>query len=103
MEYVEVIFDSEEIISVIPLAVKSPIVNWKSYCKGDMGYYEIHRVDGSYKTYIYFSEMLNDFDRKDLIVLYRLFNENLEKSSQSRVDRMETLCFLWGSLFDAGR
>ncbi|GJT08913.1 hypothetical protein Tco_0843375 [Tanacetum coccineum] len=33
MEYVEVISDSKEIISVIPLAVKSPIVNWKSYCK----------------------------------------------------------------------
>ncbi|GJZ54637.1 putative ribonuclease H-like domain-containing protein [Tanacetum coccineum] len=78
MEYVEVISDSEEIISVIPLAVKSPIVNWKSYCKGDVGYYEIHRADGSYKTYIYFSEMLNDFDREDLIVLYRLFNENQE-------------------------
>ncbi|GJR82141.1 hypothetical protein Tco_0152926 [Tanacetum coccineum] len=75
MGYVEVISDSEEIISVIPLAVKSPIVNWKSYCKGDVGYYEIHRADGSYKTYIYFSEMLNDFDREDLIILSRLFNE----------------------------
>nr|GEW88650.1 putative ribonuclease H-like domain-containing protein [Tanacetum cinerariifolium] len=50
-------------------------VNWKSYCKGDVGYYEIHRADGSYKTYIFFSEMLNYFDREDLIVLYRLFNE----------------------------
>ncbi|GJU61599.1 hypothetical protein Tco_1243434 [Tanacetum coccineum] len=49
---------------------------WKSYCKGDVGYYEIHRADGSYKTYIFFSEMLNDFDREDLIVLYRLLNEN---------------------------
>ncbi|GJQ95137.1 hypothetical protein Tco_0006276 [Tanacetum coccineum] len=44
MEYVEVISDSEEVISVTPLAVKSPI-------------------------------MLNDLDREDLIVLYRLFNE----------------------------
>ncbi|GJY53893.1 hypothetical protein Tco_0445557 [Tanacetum coccineum] len=50
-------------------------VNWKSYCKGDVGYYEIHRANGIYKTYIYFSEMLNDFDKEDLIVLYRLFNE----------------------------
>nr|GEZ60444.1 hypothetical protein [Tanacetum cinerariifolium] len=75
MEYVEVIFDSEEVINVIPLAVKSPIVSWKSYCKGDVGYYEIHRADGSYKTYIFFSEMLNDFDREYLIVLYRLSNE----------------------------
>ncbi|GJR73923.1 putative ribonuclease H-like domain-containing protein [Tanacetum coccineum] len=75
MEYVEVISDSEEVISVTPLAVKSPIVGWKSYCKEDVGYYEIHKADGSYKTYIFFSQMLNDFDREDLIVLYRLFNE----------------------------
>nr|GFB73323.1 hypothetical protein [Tanacetum cinerariifolium] len=76
MEYVEVIFDSEEVINVILLAVKSPIVNWKSYCKGDVGYYEIHMVDGSCKTYVFFKEMLNDFDREDLIVFYRLFNKN---------------------------
>ncbi|GJX42701.1 hypothetical protein Tco_0257691 [Tanacetum coccineum] len=75
MKYVEVIFDSKKVINVIPLAVKSLIVSWKSYYKEDVGYYEIHRVDGSYKTYIFFSEMLNDFDREDLIVLYRLFNE----------------------------
>ncbi|GKE37254.1 hypothetical protein Tco_1460659 [Tanacetum coccineum] len=50
-EYVEVISNSEEVISVITLAVKSLIVSWKSYCKGDVGYYKIHRADGSYKTY----------------------------------------------------
>ncbi|GKB72031.1 hypothetical protein Tco_0933443 [Tanacetum coccineum] len=55
MEYVEVISDSEEVISVTPLAVKSPIVGWKSYCKEDVGYYEICRADGSYMTYIFFS------------------------------------------------
>ncbi|GJS85936.1 putative ribonuclease H-like domain-containing protein [Tanacetum coccineum] len=75
MEYVEVISDSEEVISVTQLAVKSPIVGWKSYCKEDVGNYEIDRADGSYKTYIFFSQMLYDFDRQDLIVLYRLFNE----------------------------
>ncbi|GJZ90730.1 hypothetical protein Tco_0662657 [Tanacetum coccineum] len=75
MEYVQVVSDSKEAINVIPLAVKSPIVSWKSYCKGDMGFYEIHKADGNYKTYKFFSEMLNDFDRDDLIVLYRLFNE----------------------------
>ncbi|GKE80686.1 hypothetical protein Tco_1550686, partial [Tanacetum coccineum] len=54
MKYVEVISNSEEVINVILLAVKSPIVSWKSYCKEDVGYYEIHRANGSYKTYILF-------------------------------------------------
>nr|GFA39731.1 hypothetical protein [Tanacetum cinerariifolium] len=93
IEYVEVIFDFEEVINVISLAVKSLIVNCKSYCKGDVGYYEIHRADGSYETYIFFSEMLNDFDREDLIVLYRLFNEKYA-STRPGFDNL----ILWGDM-----
>ncbi|GJW52804.1 hypothetical protein Tco_0096889 [Tanacetum coccineum] len=93
MEYVEVISDSKEVISVIPLAVKSSIVSWKSYCKEDVGYYEIHRADGSYKTYMFFSEMLNDFDREDLIVLYILFNEKYASTRPGFDDLM-----LWGDM-----
>ncbi|GKB15434.1 hypothetical protein Tco_0849357 [Tanacetum coccineum] len=76
--YVEVISDSEEIINVTPLAVKFPIVGWKSNCKEDVRYYEIHKADRSYKTYIFFSQMLNDFDKEDLIRFYRLFSESQE-------------------------
>ncbi|GJY29265.1 hypothetical protein Tco_0405032 [Tanacetum coccineum] len=92
-KYVKVISNSEEVISVIPLDVKSLIVSWKSYCKGDVGYYEIHRTDGSYKTYIFFSKMLNDFDREDLIVLYRLLNEKYASTRPGIDDLM-----LWGDL-----
>nr|GEY93003.1 hypothetical protein [Tanacetum cinerariifolium] len=93
MKYVEVISDSEEVINVIPLAVKSPIVNWKSYYKGDVGHYEIHKADKSCKTYIFFSEMLNDFDREDLIVLYRLFNKKYASTRPGFDDLM-----LWGDM-----
>ncbi|GJS47870.1 hypothetical protein Tco_0597991 [Tanacetum coccineum] len=93
MEYVEVISDSEKVISVTPLAVKSLIVSWKSYCKEDVGYYEIHKADGSYKTYMFFSEMLNDFDREDLIVLYILFNEKYASTRPGFDDLM-----LWGDM-----
>ncbi|GKF17814.1 hypothetical protein Tco_0062732, partial [Tanacetum coccineum] len=65
----------------------------KSYCKGDVGYYEIHRADESYKTYIFFSEMLNDFDREDLIVLYRILNEKYASTRPGFDDLM-----LWGDL-----
>ncbi|GKB05045.1 putative ribonuclease H-like domain-containing protein [Tanacetum coccineum] len=93
MEYVQVVSDSKEAINVIPLAVKSPIVSWKSYCKGDMRFYEIHRADGNYKTYKFFSEMLNDFDRDDLIMLYRLFNEKYASTRPGFDDLM-----LWGDM-----
>ncbi|GKA91161.1 hypothetical protein Tco_0813031 [Tanacetum coccineum] len=65
VEYVEVIYDSEE----------------------------IHRADGSYKTYMFFSEMLNDFDREDLIVLYKLFNEKYASTRPGFDDLM-----LWGDM-----
>ncbi|GKA33321.1 ribonuclease H-like domain-containing protein, partial [Tanacetum coccineum] len=84
---------SKQVEEEIKLAVKSPIVSWKSYCKGDVGYYEIHKTDGSYKTYIFFNEMLNDFDREDLIVLYRLFNEKYASTRPCFDDLM-----LWGDL-----
>ncbi|GJR99964.1 hypothetical protein Tco_0316473 [Tanacetum coccineum] len=93
MEYVQVVSNSEEAINVIPLAVKSPIVSWKSYCKGDMGFYEIHKADRNYKTYKFFSEMLNDFDRDDLIMIYRLFNEKYASTRPGFDDLM-----LWGDM-----
>ncbi|GJU71373.1 hypothetical protein Tco_1262778 [Tanacetum coccineum] len=93
MEYVEVIYDSEEVINVTPLDAKSPTISWKSYCKEDVGYYEIHMADESYKTYIFFSEMLSDFDREDLIVLYRLFNEKYASTRPGFDDLM-----LWGDM-----
>ncbi|GJR01279.1 hypothetical protein Tco_0524263 [Tanacetum coccineum] len=68
-------------------------IGWKSYCKEDVGYYEIHRADGSYKTYIFFSQMLNDFDREDLIMLYRLFNEKYASTRPGFDDLM-----LWGDM-----
>nr|GEW92765.1 putative ribonuclease H-like domain-containing protein [Tanacetum cinerariifolium] len=61
--------------------------------EGDVGYYEIHREDGSYKTYIFFSEMLNDFDSEDLIVLYKLFNEKYASTRPGFDDLM-----LWGDM-----
>ncbi|GKA17307.1 hypothetical protein Tco_0697144 [Tanacetum coccineum] len=93
MKYVVVISDSKEVINVIPLAVKSLIVSWTSYCKEDVGYYEIHRADGSYKPYIFFSEMLIDFDREDLIMLYILFNEKYASTRPGFDDLM-----LWGDM-----
>nr|GEY45418.1 hypothetical protein [Tanacetum cinerariifolium] len=92
MEYVDVIPDFEEVIKVIPLAVKSPIVNWKSYRKRDVGYYEIHRADGSYKTYIFLTEMLNDFDREDLIVLYILFNKKKKYAKLLAAEKIQADC-----------
>ncbi|GJT43805.1 putative ribonuclease H-like domain-containing protein [Tanacetum coccineum] len=69
MEHVEVISDSEEVINVTPLA------------------------DGSYKTYRVFWEMLKDFDRVDLLMLYRVFNEKYASTRPGFDDLL-----LWGDM-----
>ncbi|GJV55656.1 hypothetical protein Tco_1456661 [Tanacetum coccineum] len=60
-------------IDVESLATKYPIVDWKTHILNEnMMYYQIIRADGSSKNYKIFSEMLDDFDRQDVIDLHRI-------------------------------
>ncbi|GJX70634.1 putative ribonuclease H-like domain-containing protein [Tanacetum coccineum] len=70
----EIIPDEEEVeIDTIPLVVKSPsIVDWKIHKEGRKSYYQIIRADGKSQIYMFFSQMLKNFDRKDLEDLYKL-------------------------------
>ncbi|GJS76918.1 hypothetical protein Tco_0726799 [Tanacetum coccineum] len=51
------------------------------------------RADGSSKNYKIFSEMLDDFNRQDVIDLHRLVNERYETTSPEGYDLL-----LWGDL-----
>ncbi|GJQ91694.1 hypothetical protein Tco_0002833 [Tanacetum coccineum] len=60
-------------IDVESLATKYPIVDWKTrILTQNMMYYQIIKADGSSKNYKIFSEMLDDFDRQDVMDLHRL-------------------------------
>ncbi|GJZ75571.1 hypothetical protein Tco_0640036 [Tanacetum coccineum] len=64
-------------IDVESLATKYPIVEWKTHVLTEnMMYYQIIKVDGSSKNYKIFCEMLDDFDRQDVMDLYRLVQES---------------------------
>ncbi|GKE25277.1 hypothetical protein Tco_1436789, partial [Tanacetum coccineum] len=68
-------------IDVESLATKYQIVNWKTHILNEnMMYYQIIKADGSSKNYKIFSEMLDDFDRQDVMDLHRLtlFDPNEE-------------------------
>ncbi|GJS83969.1 hypothetical protein Tco_0750510 [Tanacetum coccineum] len=45
----------------------------------DMMCYQIIRVDGNSKNYKIFSEMLDDFDRQDVLDLHRLVQESVKE------------------------
>ncbi|GKC05734.1 hypothetical protein Tco_0997344 [Tanacetum coccineum] len=56
-------------------------------------YYQIIRADGSAKFYKIFSAMLDDFDKQDVLDLYRLVKERFETTIPKGYDRL-----LWGDL-----
>ncbi|GJS99467.1 hypothetical protein Tco_0820637 [Tanacetum coccineum] len=81
-------------IDVESLATKYPIIDRKTHILNEnMMYYQIIRADGSSKNYKIFSEMLDDFDKKDVIDLHRLVNERYEITSPEGYDLL-----LWGDL-----
>ncbi|GKA77862.1 hypothetical protein Tco_0784399 [Tanacetum coccineum] len=60
-------------VNIESLATKYPVVDWKTHILAeDKMYYQIIRADGSTKYYKIFSAMLDDFDRQDVLYLYRL-------------------------------
>ncbi|GJT65314.1 putative ribonuclease H-like domain-containing protein [Tanacetum coccineum] len=90
----EIVPRDDEAINVESLAIKYPIVDWKTHIlTEDKMYYEIIRADGSIKFYKKFTAMLDDFDRQDVLDLYRLVKEIFEITSPEGYDRL-----LWGDL-----
>nr|GEY46278.1 hypothetical protein [Tanacetum cinerariifolium] len=69
----KMMYEEEVAIDIIPLAAKSPrIVDWKIHKEGKKGYYQIARANGKSQMYMFFSQMLKSFDRKDLEDFYKL-------------------------------
>ncbi|GJZ07415.1 hypothetical protein Tco_0541208 [Tanacetum coccineum] len=90
----EIVPGDDSAVNIESLATKYPIVDWKTHILAeDIIYYQIIRADGSTKNYKIFSAMLDDFDRQDMLDLYRLVKERFETTSPEGYDRL-----LWGDL-----
>ncbi|GKD84595.1 hypothetical protein Tco_1355749 [Tanacetum coccineum] len=71
--------ENDVAVNVESLATKYPIVDWKTHILAeDKMYYEIIGADGSTKYYKIFTAMLDDFDRQDMLELYRLVKERFK-------------------------
>ncbi|GJW25930.1 hypothetical protein Tco_0039741 [Tanacetum coccineum] len=65
--------DEDIAIDAIPLATKLPvIIDYKLHKEGMMIHYQLIRADGSSKRYSSMIRMLQDIDREDLEVLWRI-------------------------------
>ncbi|GJW34711.1 hypothetical protein Tco_0057631 [Tanacetum coccineum] len=81
------IVPEEESLNIESLATKYPIVDWETQIlANDKYYYQIKRTDGSVKHYKIFSALLYDFDRQDMLELYRLVKENFQTASPEGYD-----------------
>ncbi|GKA92417.1 hypothetical protein Tco_0814342 [Tanacetum coccineum] len=92
--HLDIIPGDDVAVNVELLATKYPIVDWKIHVLSENKmYYEIIRANGSTKSYKIFTEMLDDFDRQDVLDIYRLVKERFETASPEEYDRL-----LWGDL-----
>ncbi|GJR86438.1 hypothetical protein Tco_0210449 [Tanacetum coccineum] len=88
------IVPEEESLNIESLATKYPKVDLETQIlANDKYYYQIKRADGSVKHYKIFSAMLYDFDRQDVLELYRLVKEIFQTTSPEGYDLL-----LWGDL-----
>ncbi|GJS41304.1 hypothetical protein Tco_0566347 [Tanacetum coccineum] len=92
--YLDLVPREEFAMKIESLATKYPIVDWKTHVLTEnFMYYQIFRADGSFKNYKVFSEMLDDFDKHDVLDLHRLVKARYMTSSPEGYDLM-----LWGDL-----
>ncbi|GJS23095.1 hypothetical protein Tco_0451727 [Tanacetum coccineum] len=92
--YLDIISGDDEAVNVESLATKYLIVDWKTHALSeDKMYYKIIRGDENTKSYKIITEMLDDYNRKDVLDLYRLVKERFETASPEGYDRL-----LWGDL-----
>ncbi|GJW34484.1 hypothetical protein Tco_0054516 [Tanacetum coccineum] len=90
----KIVPNDDSAVNIESLATKYPIVDWKTHIIAeDNIYYQIIKADGSTKNYKIFSVMLYDFDRQDVLDLYRLVKERFETTSLEGYDIL-----LWGDL-----
>ncbi|GJU53828.1 hypothetical protein Tco_1227542 [Tanacetum coccineum] len=88
------IVPEDESLDVEALLTKYPIVDWETQIlANDTYYYQVKRADGNVKHYKIFSAMIYDFDRQDLLELYRLVKERFKTASPEGYDLL-----LWGDL-----
>ncbi|GJW65812.1 hypothetical protein Tco_0117696 [Tanacetum coccineum] len=81
-------------MDVESLSTKYLIVDWKIHILTEnFMYYQIIMADGSSKNYKIFSEMIDDFDRQDVMDLHILVKERYVTTSLEGYDLM-----LWGDL-----
>ncbi|GJV27511.1 hypothetical protein Tco_1383959 [Tanacetum coccineum] len=93
--YLDLVPREEFAMEIESLGTKYPIVDWKTHVLTEnFMYYQIIITDGGSKTYKIFSEMLDDFDRQDVMDLHRLVEERKLEVDHENEMAFELLRFI---------
>nr|GEX05276.1 hypothetical protein [Tanacetum cinerariifolium] len=60
--------------------LKVPVVDYQIYHENNKPYYKIIRADGTHKLFLSFITLLKNFDREDLEMLWKIFQERFQSS-----------------------
>nr|GEV56235.1 hypothetical protein [Tanacetum cinerariifolium] len=99
--------DVKNMLKIIPvyefkveaLQVKYPLIDWEIHSEGSRTHWKIIRVGGITQAYQSFEDMLKDFDREDLDVLWRSVKEKFS-SAVPTIDKEKALWVELKRLFE---
>ncbi|GJR15105.1 hypothetical protein Tco_0797757 [Tanacetum coccineum] len=98
--YLDLVPREEFAMEIESLGTKYLIVDWKTHVLTEnFMYYQIIKADGGSKNYKIFSEMLDDFDRQDVMDLHRLVEER-QWNCHSHDDREEVSTYSINAIKD---
>nr|GEX17224.1 putative ribonuclease H-like domain-containing protein [Tanacetum cinerariifolium]GEX35940.1 putative ribonuclease H-like domain-containing protein [Tanacetum cinerariifolium] len=76
-KHLQIIPNDDDVVytEATPLALKVPVVDYEIHSENNKPYYMIIRADGSHKLFLSFLNLLRNFDREDLEVLWQIVKE----------------------------
>ncbi|GJR61016.1 hypothetical protein Tco_1503178 [Tanacetum coccineum] len=88
-----VLVRQESLVDITPSVVKAPIYDWKIFKDKLREVYQIFRVGQAPKAYPYFEAMLKEFDRDDMVTLWKLVKDSFRRKNYQRLDLEK--CQFW--------
>nr|GEW87751.1 hypothetical protein [Tanacetum cinerariifolium] len=72
--------DDDVYTEATPLALKVPVVDYQIHTENKKPYYKIIRADGSHQLFLSFLNLLRNFDKEDLEMLWQIVQERFASS-----------------------
>nr|GEX03936.1 hypothetical protein [Tanacetum cinerariifolium] len=76
--------DDDVYTEATPLALKVPVVDYEIYTENNKPHYKIIGADGTHQLFLSFLNLLRNFDREDLEVLWQIVKERFASSKPKK-------------------